>query len=124
LPSSRETVSWAEVIAILVIGRLVEPSNELHVAERSYRTTALEDLLGVAVEDIYDEHLYRALDRLLPHKEALEKDLVKRLGELLIWTTIYCFTTSLARTSKGSLNPSSPSAVTVATIGPIVYRSI
>jgi hypothetical protein len=66
LPSSRETVSWAEVIAILVIGRLVEPSNELHVAERSYRTTALEDLLGVAVEDIYDEHLYRALDRLLP----------------------------------------------------------
>jgi transposase len=78
----RETVSWSEVIAILVIGRVVEPSSELHVAERWYRTTALEDLLGVAVEDIYDERLYRALDRLLPHKEALEKHLVKRLGEL------------------------------------------
>ncbi len=36
----------------------------------------------VAVEDIYDERLYRALDRLLPHKEAIEKHLVKRLGEL------------------------------------------
>jgi transposase len=82
LAASRETVSWSEVIALLVIGRLCEPSSELHVAERWYRTTALEDLLGVAVEDIYDERLYRALDRLLPHKEAIEKHLVKRLGEL------------------------------------------
>lgn len=82
LASKRETVSWSEVITILVIGRLCEPSSELHVAERWYRTTALEDLLGVAVEDIYEERLYRALDRLLPHKETIEKHLVKRLGEL------------------------------------------
>ena len=82
LVSQRGTVSWAEVIAILVIGRLCEPSSELHVAERWYRTTALEDLLGVTSEEIYDERLYRALDRLLPHKEALEKHLVQRLGEL------------------------------------------
>ena len=82
LASSRETVSWSEVIAILVIGRLCEPSSELHVAERWYRTTALEDLLAVSTEDIYDERLYRALDRLLPHKDAIEKHLVKRLGEL------------------------------------------
>jgi transposase len=82
LASQRETVSWAEVIAILVIGRLCEPSSELHVAERWYRTTALEDWLGVSTEEIYDERLYRALDRLLPHKEALEKHLVRRLGEL------------------------------------------
>ena len=82
LASKRETVGWAEVVAILVIGRLCEPSSELHVAERWYRTTALEDLLGVSTEDIYDERLYRALDRLLPHKEAIENHLVKRLGEL------------------------------------------
>lgn len=82
LSSSRETIGWSEVIAILVIGRLCEPSSELHLAERWYRTTALEDLLGVSPEDIYDERLYRALDRLLPHKEALEKHLVQRLGEL------------------------------------------
>ena len=49
LASKRETVGWAEVIAILVIGRLCEPSSELHVAECWYRSTALEDLLGVAV---------------------------------------------------------------------------
>ena len=82
LPRGREAVAWAEVIAILVIGRLCEPSSELHVAEHWYRTTALEDLLGVATEQIYDERLYRALDRVLPHKEAIETHLVERLGEL------------------------------------------
>jgi transposase len=82
LPRGREAVAWAEVIAILVIGRLCEPSSELHVAEQWYRTTALEDLLGVASERIYDQRLYRALDRLLPHKAAIESHLVKRFGEL------------------------------------------
>ena len=46
----REKVSWAQVIAILAVGRLCEPSSELHVAERWYRSTALEDLLGVSSE--------------------------------------------------------------------------
>ena len=82
LPAGREAVPWAEVIAILVIGRLCEPSSELHVAEQWYRTTALEDLLGVATESVYDERLYRTLDRVLPHKEAIEQHLVERLGEL------------------------------------------
>jgi transposase len=82
MPRGRETVAWAEVIAILVIARLCEPSSELHVAERWYRSSALEDLLGVPTEDIYDERLYRALDRLLPHKQAIEAHLVQRLGEL------------------------------------------
>jgi hypothetical protein len=82
MPRGRESVAWGEVIALLVIGRLCEPSSELHVAERWYRTTALEDLLGVVPENVYDERLYRALDRLLPHKAAIEGHLVKRLGEL------------------------------------------
>ena len=82
LPRGREAVSWADVIAILVIGRLCEPSSELHVAERWYRTTALEDLFGIAAERLYEERLYRTLDRLLPHKEAIEQHLVKRFGEL------------------------------------------
>ena len=82
LPRGRETVSWADVIAILAIGRLCEPSSELHVAERWYRTTALEDLFGIASERLYEERLYRTLDRLLPHKQAIEAHLVKRFGEL------------------------------------------
>lgn len=82
MPPGREAVSWADVAAMLVIGRLCEPSSELHVAEQWYRTTALEDLLQVPAESVYDERLYRALDRLLPHKEAIEQHLVKRFGEL------------------------------------------
>jgi transposase len=68
--------------AILVIARLCEPSSELHIAEDWYRRTALADVLGVAVERINDDRLYRALDRLLPHKSALETHLKGRLGKL------------------------------------------
>jgi len=82
LPAGREKLAWAQTAAILVIARLCEPSSELHIAEDWYRRTALEDLLGVPIEQVYDARLYRALDHLLPHKEAIEKHLVKRLGEL------------------------------------------
>lgn len=82
LTPGRESVPWADVVAILVIGRLCEPSSELHVAEQWYRTTALEDLLQVPAESVYEERLYRTLDHLLPHKEMIEQHLVKRLGEL------------------------------------------
>jgi transposase len=82
MPPGREAVAWGDVAAVLVIGRLCEPSSELHVAEQWYRTTALEDLLQIPAESVYDERLYRTLDRLLPHKQAIEQHLVKRFGEL------------------------------------------
>jgi transposase len=82
MPPGREAVAWGDVAAILVIGRLCEPSSELHVAEQWYRTTALEDLLQIPAESVYDERLYRTLDRLLPHKQGIEQHLVKRFGEL------------------------------------------
>ena len=78
----REQVAWADMAAILVIARLCEPSSELHIAEDWYRRTALDDLLGVPAERVNDDRLYRALDRLLPHKEALEAHLKERLGDL------------------------------------------
>lgn len=67
---------------ILIIARLCEPSSELHIAEHFYRKTALCDLLGVPVEKVDDNRLYRALDKLLPHKRALESFLKEKLGEL------------------------------------------
>jgi transposase len=82
LPAGREKIAWSQTAAILVIARLCEPSSELHIAEDWYRRTALEDLIGVPTAHVYDARLYRALDHLLPHKEAIEKHLVKRLGEL------------------------------------------
>src|SRR6266404_2977388 len=82
MPAGREQVAWATMAAILVIARLCEPSSELHIAEDWYRRTALADLAGVAVERVNDDRLYRALDRLLPHKRGLEEHLKRRLGEL------------------------------------------
>ena len=61
---------------------MCEPASELHIAEDWYRRTALDDLLGVPAERINDDRLYRALDRLLPHKQALETHLKERLGAL------------------------------------------
>jgi transposase len=82
LPSGREEISWASVALVLVLGRLCEPSSELHLAEHFYRTSALPDLLGVPAEKVNDDRLYRALDALLPHKTALEKHLKEKLGSL------------------------------------------
>src|SRR5947209_8109442 len=82
MPEGREKIAWATMAATLVSARLCEPSSELHIAEDWYRRTALDDILGVEVERVNDDRLYRALDRLLEHKEALERHLRERLGEL------------------------------------------
>jgi transposase len=82
LPTGREAVPWPVTAAVLVLARLCEPSSELHIAETWYRGTALEDLLDLPAELVNDDRLYRALDRLLPHKVAVEKHLKERLGAL------------------------------------------
>jgi transposase len=82
LPEGREAVPWSTMAAVLVLARLCEPSSELHIAEDWYRRTALEDLFALPAPLVNDDRLYRALDRLLPHKRALEQHLVTRLGEL------------------------------------------
>jgi hypothetical protein len=82
LPEGREAVPWATMAAVLVLARLCEPSSELHIAEDWYRRTALDDLLALPAPLVNDDRLYRALDKLLPHKPALEQHLVARLGAL------------------------------------------
>lgn len=82
LPEGREVIPWSQMAEVLVIARLCEPSSELHIAENWYRVTALEDLLGLPAEKVNEQRLYRALDRLLPHKRAIEQHLMQRLGEL------------------------------------------
>ena len=82
MPPGREHVRWPIVAAILTIGRFCEPSSELHIEDRWYRRTALEDLLGVSPEKVHTDRLYVGLDGLLVHKPAIEKHLKERLGEL------------------------------------------
>ncbi len=82
MSTGREEVPWPVVAAILVIARFCEPSSELHIADTWFRRTALEDLLNVTVEQVHTRRLYEGLDMLLLHKEAIEKHLKERLGDL------------------------------------------
>jgi len=82
MPEGREEVPWALVVWVLVIARFCDPSSELYIAEHFYQRSALCDLLGIPPEKINEDRLYRALDQLLVHKQALEKHLKQRAGEL------------------------------------------
>jgi transposase len=82
IPMGQEDIPWHVMAEVLVILRLLDPSSELRVAEHSYEKSALADILGVPAGKVNDDRLYRALDRLLPHKAALETHLKERLGEL------------------------------------------
>ena len=68
------------MVKVLVLCRLCHPCSELEVAEHFFEQTALPDLLGVSAEKVNDDRLYRSLDQVLPHKEALEGHLKEVVG--------------------------------------------
>jgi transposase len=74
----REDVPWSTVAAILALARFCEPNSEVHIADTWYRRTALDDLIGVDTELVNKDRLYRGLDAILPHKEAIETHLRER----------------------------------------------
>lgn len=78
LPAGGEEVGWDQIACVLTLGRFCAQPSELSVAERWYEDTALEDLLGVPLEKVNEARLYRGLDALLPHKEALCQQLLRR----------------------------------------------
>ena len=82
VPQGKETVRPADIVAIEVINRLCGPCSEFALAEHWYRSTALEDLLGVPDRAVTKDRLYRTLDRLLKAQEAIEGDLKDQLGNL------------------------------------------
>jgi transposase len=82
LPKGLEEIPWSHMILVLTLMRLCEPSSELAIVEDLYERSPLSDLLGIPVDKINDDRLYRSLDKLLPHKSSLEKHIKERLGEL------------------------------------------
>ena len=78
LPAGRESVAWSQVAALLTVARFCAQRSELGVAEHWYDTTALDDLLGVDTTLVNDARLYRALDQLGLHKDALCAHLMER----------------------------------------------
>lgn len=99
----REEIHWADMFAVLTLARFCKPSSELAIAESWYEKTALEDLLGIAVDKVNDDRLYRGLDEILPHKDEVCKHLQERYTE---WfgSKFAFFTISRAHTLKGDVS--------------------
>jgi len=81
MASGREEIPWSMMACILALARFCAPSSDLKVAEHWYGKTALEDLLGVPIDKVNDDRLYRALDAMLPKREALFTHLQARYAE-------------------------------------------
>jgi transposase len=71
LPESREAVSWAKVLQLLVVNRLLEPGSEFRVHRQWFVSSAMDELLQTDFAVAEKDRLYRCLDRLLAHKEEL-----------------------------------------------------
>jgi transposase len=82
LPRGKEKVPWNLMAEVLILSRLCSPCSELQIAEDYFERSALADLLGIPKGTINDDRLYRALDRLLPHKEDLQVHLKERVESL------------------------------------------
>jgi transposase len=78
LEPGREEVAWADVAAVLTVGKFCGQASELGIAESWYARTALEDLCGIPAEAVNDDRLYRALDKVGAHKDRLCEHLMER----------------------------------------------
>jgi len=72
MPCTRAEIPWPRMAAVLVLCRWCRPSSELYIVEHLYKHTAIADLLGIPSRKINEQRLYRALDKVLAHREALQ----------------------------------------------------
>lgn len=82
LGCSREGTDWEKVLRLLTLYRLLSPGSEWRLHRHWFGTTALSDLLGVDERHAQDDTLYRGLDGLLDHKDALFTHLRQRWSDL------------------------------------------
>jgi hypothetical protein len=120
-------VPWAKVVELLAVNRLCAPGSELSVHEKWYPQTAMDVLLDCNEQVAERNRLYRCLDRLLSHKEALEQHLVERWRDLFgadCEVLLYDLTSILRGLRTGSISKAKwrrwtkRNAATRGTIGP------
>lgn len=83
LPRGRERVSWAKVLQLLVVNRLIAPGSEFHLHRQWFDNSAMDILLGADFAVAEKDRLYRCLDRVLEHRQALFQHLEQR------WKTLF-----------------------------------
>jgi transposase len=78
----RERVSWAQVLELLVVNRLIAPGSEFHLHREWFDHSAMDVLLGTDFVVAEKDRLYRCLDRVLEHKQDLFQHLQQRWKNL------------------------------------------
>jgi transposase len=83
--------STRQLVCAMVLNRLIEPASE-HAMPAWIRRTALADILGGNFDALVADPLYRVLDKLHPHRAAIEAALVERQRTLFnLDRTIYLY---------------------------------
>jgi hypothetical protein len=82
LPASREGTCWQHILQTMVCYRLIDPGSEWRLHRQWFAQSAMADLLGGDFALVEKNALYRCLDKLLPHKEALFSHLRQRWQDL------------------------------------------
>jgi transposase len=82
LPDSREGTCWQHILQTLVCYRLIDPGSEWRLHRLWFEQSAMADLLGADYALVEKNALYRCLDKVLPHKEALFSHLRQRWQDL------------------------------------------
>jgi len=82
LCDSREGTSWYQVLMVLTAYRWIDPGSEWRLHREWYARSAMADLLQQDAALANKDTLYRCLDRLLEHKEALFGFLKERWQDL------------------------------------------
>jgi transposase len=78
----RETVSWAKVLQLLVVNRLIDPGSEFRLHRQWFDQSAMAELLETDFAVAEKDRLYRCLDRVVEHKTALFEHLRERWQDL------------------------------------------
>jgi transposase len=78
LPPSREGTQWLHVLITLVSYRLIDPGSEWRLHRQWFENSAVADLLDEDYSLAAKDTLYRCLDRLLKHRDALFVHLQER----------------------------------------------
>jgi transposase len=77
LGEERGQVPWAKVVELLAVNRLCAPRSELSIHEKWFPQTAMDLLLDTDAGVAEKDRLYRCLDRMVAHKEGLERHLAQ-----------------------------------------------
>jgi transposase len=85
------SASTRQLTCASVLNRLIQPASE-HATPAWIRRTALADILGANFDSLGEDALYRILDKLHPHRAAIEAALVERERSLFnLDRTIYLY---------------------------------